>query len=144
VPNPMRRTPFALAAAVVALVASSTIVLSQEKSAPPTVLELMLGTMVPASEAIFSAQAEPPKTQAGWQELRKAADTLVESGGQLTRAPFARSEPEWNEIAEALISASRTVAGAAARGDEDVLLEAGDDVYQGCDTCHRRFLKGPR
>lgn len=140
----MHKRALAIIAAGAALLGSSATALSQQNAPPSPVLALMLGTMVPASEVIFSAQAEPPKTRAGWTSVQKAAETLQESGGQLTRAPLARTEPEWTDLARALVAASQIVATAAATQDEDVLLEAGDEVYVACDTCHRRFLRGPR
>jgi hypothetical protein len=140
----MHQRTLAITAAGLVLLASSTVVRSQQDTAPSPVLALMLGTMVPASEVIFSAPAEPPKTQADWAAMQKAAETLIESGRQLAQPPLARSEPDWKELTQAFIVASQGARAAAVKRSEDALSEAGDDVYAACDTCHRRILPGPR
>jgi hypothetical protein len=137
------RFVFTTTVSAVLLVAAATVSAVQQ-TAPSRVLELMYSTLVPASDVIFSAQAEPPKTPEGWTGVEKAAQTLAEAAHQLTTAPLARAEPEWTEIARELEASSLRVEAAAAKRDEARLLEEGDNVYATCDTCHKRFLKGRR
>jgi hypothetical protein len=117
---------------------------SQQSQPPATVIELMLSTMEPASTVIFTAQAEPPTNRAGWTAVAQAAETLAESGRQLTRAPLARPEPAWKEMADALTAESLRAAAAARKQDADGLVEVGDALYETCRACHTHFLGGAR
>jgi cytochrome c556 len=132
----------AVAASGVLLVAA--VALSQQAKAPATVRELMFSNIVPASEVIFAAQAEPPTTREGWAAVERAADELAAAGRLLTQPPHARAEKGWKEQADELVAQSLRVRAAAGTQDADTLLEAGDSVYVTCKTCHDEFIGGAR
>ena len=113
----------------------------RESPAPRTVQELMVAVVVPASNVIFEAQAEPPANDAGWAAVQKAAGDLAESGRALMRPPLGRDDAAWKDQAELLVRESVRTSAAAAKRDADALLESGDGVYVTCKACHDRFMR---
>lgn len=114
---------------------------AQRDSPPPqTVQELMVAVIVPASNVIFEAQAEPPANAEGWTAVQKAADDLAESGRALMQPPLGRDDAAWKEQAGLLVRESLRTKAAAGRRDADALLDSGDAVYVTCKACHDRFM----
>ncbi len=132
------------AAAACALLLAAGAAAGQGGTAQSTVLDVMLGTTGPASDVIFEAQSEVPTTDEGWRAVQAAAERLAESGRLLQRAPLARPEAEWNEMAEALVREAARAGTLAGKHDGDALVDAGDAVYFTCETCHKRFVGGAR
>lgn len=106
-----------------------------------TVKQVMLTMTIPSSEVIFSAASDPPKDDAGWQELRRNALVLAESGTALMTGGLARDNSTWMEIARALVAEAQATATAADTKNGEALAQAGDDVYTTCETCHMKYLE---
>jgi cytochrome c556 len=127
-----------------ALLAVSIAGAAQRESEPTTVRELMLTVTIPASDVIFSAQAEPPATPDGWRAVEQAARTLAESGHALKRPPLAKPEKEWPELADAMVAQAVRAGAAAAKRDADAVSETADALFESCDNCHDRYIGGVR
>lgn len=138
------RIRFPALAAALGVCFTAAIAFSQQAEAPATVRDLMFATIVPASDVVFAAQGEPPTTRAGWIALEKAANELAGAARRLTQPPHARTEKGWTEQANELVAQSMRVRAAAATGDADTILEAGDSVYATCKACHDEFIGGAR
>ena len=131
--------PLTALASLVAGLAAGTATPQEAVKAAPTVMEVMRTATVPASDAIFSAAAEPPKEAAQWVALRASAKALADSGRVLTTIAHATDEAEWIAMARALVTEAEATFTAIDQKDADALATAGDEVYLTCKTCHDRF-----
>lgn len=131
---------FSGCAAALFVCALATVEARGAQNSPSTVKEVMLTMTEPASTVIFAAQAEPPPTDAAWIAVENAAQMLVDSGRLLTRAPLAKDDPSWKELAAALVTEAEQTLAIARKRDADALAEAADAVYLTCPACHKRFL----
>jgi len=95
---------------------------------------------IPASNAIFEAAGEAPKTDAGWESVKDNALLIAESGNLLMMAGRARDNQEWMNEARGMVDAALVVMNAAAAKNADKLAEAGDKVYTTCETCHEKYM----
>ena len=127
--------------ATAAIALAATVALAQQATVKPveTVKQIMQTTMVPLSDAVFSAAFEPPKTDAQWTALRGMAVTLAESGKRLMTGPRARDKA-WTKMAQQEVDAAQAVIKAAGAKDADALSRAGDALYETCASCHSRYL----
>jgi hypothetical protein len=101
---------------------------------------LMQEQVIPASNVVFEAAAEPPGEAAAWQGLARSAQILLESASGLAEPPPEFSPTPWREYVTGFRSASRSVVAAIGVQDEAALAEAGDVLYQSCETCHQVYL----
>jgi hypothetical protein len=111
------------------------------QTAPATVKDVMVTMTIPASDAIFSAASDPPRSEEQWEELRKSAETLAASGRLLMRTELARDTTTWIERARALVTQAETTVTLAGAKAGDRLEQAGDDVYATCEACHERYFQ---
>lgn len=105
----------------------------------PTLRLLMLERTVPASDAIFTAAAEPPADPAAWQALAAHARQLGEQARQLAR----HSHPgaaDWRHWANAMRQAAVQSERAIRRQDAAALSQASDALYASCAGCHQSYL----
>ena len=101
----------------------------------------MTSMTIPASDRVFEAASEPPKTDDTWAVLRKAVETLAASGRLLTRAELARDKTTWMEMARALVTEADKALKVVQAKNGDALAQAGDDLYMTCENCHARYLE---
>jgi cytochrome c556 len=106
-----------------------------------TVAELMSAIVIPASDVVFGAAGEPPKDQKAWDKVRGNAITLAESGNLLLMRAPSSNNANWMKFSRALINAGETAAKAAKAKNVDAVSDAGNDVYETCDGCHKQYLK---
>jgi hypothetical protein len=131
---------------VVLLLAFSDTVFSQvadrgqTSAIAPAIRQHMLDTIVPASDALFAAANQDSLNAHVWADLTANTLKLAKSAQWLGRhKPLAR-EQQWLQAAKQLHSASVKAARAVQAKNIDLLGQAGDQVYQACDNCHRQFL----
>jgi hypothetical protein len=138
----MRAQAFGTTATLMAVLlaaASLTAGARRPQASPRTVLDVMLGTTVPASTAIFDV-TEPPKTPAEWQALAKHATAIIDSGALLLAPSRARDKGQWvTEVRRHVEDATRVVK-AAEKKDFDAYLAASDSLAESCVNCHKVYL----
>lgn len=105
--------------------------------------EIMLAVTIPASEAVFTAAAEPPTTDDQWVSVERAALTLAESGNLLLVPGRAVDEGEWSRFSRMLIDSAAQAYAAAQAKDIDGVSEAGNAIYEACEGCHKKYLPQP-
>ena len=105
-----------------------------------TVKQVMVTMTIPASDVIFSAAGETPKDAKAWQEVRKAAVELAESGNLLIADGHAKDSTTWIDMARALVTQAQASLKAIDAKDGDALARVGDDMYATCKTCHDRYM----
>src|SRR5579862_7506 len=93
-----------------------------------TILQLMNGIIVPASNAVFKAPNDPPKDDKEWAVIQNNALLLAESGNLLIVPGRAKDDGEWIKDSRALIDAGSVALKAANAKDIDGVTLAGDPI----------------
>jgi hypothetical protein len=128
--------------------------------------QLMRGTLYPAANVVFSAQADNPadakpipghdpsmatdpltSTFGGWLAVENAALTLAESANLLSipgRAcsndvPVPIKDPAWATFVQRLRDASMQAYRAAQAKDQDRMIENSATLSESCAGCHRKW-----
>lgn len=140
-----------------------------------TIRELMVTVIDPAADGVwFAVKSETtregtvidtqPKNEEEWQNVRRAAMTLLDGADLLmmpgrkvarpeekSAVPGIELEPEeiekhinadraaWNRRAEALKAATRDIMGAIDARDPQKVFDLGDELDLACENCHREF-----
>jgi hypothetical protein len=136
----MHRTFFPLIVGAMAMFAATIAARQDTQREAATVKQVMVTMTIPASEAIFSAASETPKDAKAWQDVRKAAVALAESGNLLIAGGLAKDSTTWIDMARALVTQAQATLNAIDAKDGDALAQVGDDVYATCETCHDRYM----
>jgi len=133
-----------------ALLVSGTFLSAQQKPAAKpasspfkiaaNVQQVMTAITIPASDAIFGAASDTPKTDGAWQALQNNALVLAESGNLLMIPGRAKDNQEWVKQSQAMIDAAMIAFNAAAAKNADKLADAGDKIYATCETCHNKYM----
>ena len=164
----MHRTGFVLCALLVAgalsLMAQAPKTSGQQVHA--NLNQLMRGTLYPAANVVFSAQADNPgdakpipghdpsmatdpltSTFGGWIAVENAALTLAESANLLS-IPGRRctngvavpiTDPAWATFVQQLRDASMQAYRAAQAKDQDKMIENSETLSEACAACHRKW-----
>jgi len=104
--------------------------------------QLMLSSVVPASNAVFAVANEAPKDTAGWLTVEKNARALAQNGRQLLQMSPPNGE-EWLKQARLLFDAASEAAAATTASDADKVSDAGNAIYETCAACHKIYLLSP-
>jgi len=107
---------------------------------PATVKDVMTTMTIPASDVIFAASSELPKTDEQWAALRQGAMTLAESGKLLMTSAFAKDRTAWMERAGEMVTRAEATLRVAQAKNSEALEQASNDVYETCEACHARYL----
>lgn len=138
----------ALGACVLSIAACAKQEASPPATSPPTpaiesiatTRQLMLGLTAPASDVLFQVGSAAPADDAGWEKVQANAATLAESGNLLLTGPRAIDAPEWKDFAQSLITTSKAALEAAQARDVDKVLDVGNQIYEVCDGCHKKYM----
>ena len=113
---------------------------------PPTMKELMLDLIYPASDALFYVAREEPQNPADWNRVQVQALALQQAAIALTTPgqAYGGNNDQWKADAKLLLD----VALKAYRGAKDRKLGAITDLnaelYESCQSCHEHFRPGYR
>jgi len=114
------------------------------QAAPPetiaTTRQVMLGITIPTSDVLFQVGAAAPKDDLEWEKVQASAAALAESANLLLMGSRAVDQNEWNGFCQALITTSKAAALAAQERDVDKVLDVGNQIYEVCDGCHRKYM----
>jgi hypothetical protein len=121
-------------------VAPPVVAVAPAFAAMATTRQLMLGLTIPASDVLFQVGEKGPADDAGWDRIVANALMLAESGQLLLTGARDLKQPEWKRMAEELTASAKAAADAAATHNVDLVLEAGNRVYESCDACHTKYM----
>jgi hypothetical protein len=146
------------------------------KQATPTMqvkanlLQLMRGTLYPASNVIFAAQTDNPadlkiapgkdpalatdplvSTYGGWQAVENASLSLAEAANLLlipgrkcaNGLPVPMNNPDWPRFVQGLREAGMKAYAAAQSKNQDKILDAADTMTTACANCHDKWREKP-
>jgi len=139
----MHRTHFSLALIVgVLMMCAASIAAQQDAQRQSVTVKQVMETMtIPASDAIFSAAAETERDTKMWQEARKGAVVLAESGDLLMTGGRAKDSTTWLDMSRALVAQAQAALKAIDAKDDDALMQVGNDLYDTCKACHDRYME---
>ena len=81
-----------------------------------------------------------PRTDAEWEEVRKAAAHLGEIGAELKEPKYAEGRgAAWIDFADGLIEVSGQAQRAARDKSTDAVFEVGGTIYSVCSACHQAY-----
>jgi len=106
--------------------------------APPTVKQLMLDLIHPASnDVLLSIFRGGPQNEAEWAAVRRGALTLAETGNLLrSRGP---AQPDWINDANLLATAGTMAYQAAQAKDAKALAAVAESLDTSCTRCHKQY-----
>ena len=93
----------------------------------------------PASDAVFDASANPPRSDKGWTAARNQALLLAEAGNLLMVGNRVRDNDNWMKMSRALVDGAALAATAAEKKDGKALETATDSITVACEACHRPY-----
>ena len=105
-----------------------------------SVKELMLGIVIPASDGVFGVGSKEPRNDMEWDVIEADAMVLAEAGRLLLTEGRAKDQDKWVKDAQMLIDTSLAAAKVAREKNVDKVLDAGNAVYDACDSCHMTYL----
>ncbi len=105
-----------------------------------TTRQVMLAMTIPSSDVIFQVGSAAPKDDAEWEKVQANAAVLAESANLLMLAPRAVDSAEWTNFSKALIDSAIVAQQAGQARDVDKVLEAGNQIYEVCDGCHKKYM----
>jgi hypothetical protein len=106
--------------------------------------QVMQAITIPSSEVIFGIGDKPPQDDAGWLAVESAAIALAESGNLMQLPGRAMDTQEWAGFSRQLTEKSVVALKAAQARNADQVLEAGNDLYQVCEDCHKLYMPQPK
>ncbi len=142
-----------LAAPLLAVLLSACGHNTVQDAAPPyepvaDVRQTMQWILEPAADVIWDSAGTiitaegrtelAPTTAEGWENVRKHAAIVAETGN-LLMLPGRAAGAEWIAYARGLHTTGRQAMAAAEARDADALFEAGGQLYQACVACHARY-----
>lgn len=129
----MQRLKYLLS--VLAVTVSATAMAQQD------VATLMKDVIVPASDGIFVVGKAAPKRDADWMAVQQAAEKIAAAAKPLSVFAPPNAKPDWVRFASGMGNAARAAANAAREKNPDHVMDAGDELYDTCEGCHKVYLK---
>jgi len=107
--------------------------------------EIMVYVVDTHANEIWDASMVPPKNDAEWKALNRAAVALAASGsltkvsGNAQKDQIWTQEPDWINHSQALADAGLAAKKAVEEKDTAALNTAGDQLVVSCINCHREY-----
>ncbi len=102
--------------------------------------KVMRELTIPASDYIWSIE-EPPNDESAWKEIRINGVKLANSASLLMDETHRIEGDDWSLHATALEEAANSAVQAAEMKDFDGLMDAGESIYNSCESCHAIYMK---
>jgi hypothetical protein len=114
------------------------------------VLHVMESVVIPGSEQVFDAVAwsngelvTQPETDDDWEHVEHGALAIKEGAHLLMLPGRVRDLGQWRRYCDELKEAAKAAELAAFTRNVDQLFDAGSQVYNVCNNCHRTYLGKP-
>lgn len=114
-----------------------------------TVRHIMRGIVDPAANTVFGAvsttvtaagvEEKAPRTPEEWEAVANGAAALAEAGNLLLIGTRRVDDGEWAKWARRLSTSGTIALKAAERRDAAGVFDAGEAIYESCDSCHRTY-----
>lgn len=105
-----------------------------------TARQVMLGLTIPAMDVLWGVPNNPPANDGDWERVAANAVMVAESGNLLLTGPRNPHMDDWTANVQEMIKYALQAADAAQRHDLDGVSDAGDLIYDSCDSCHNVYM----
>ena len=105
-----------------------------------TTRQVMLGITIPTSDVLFQVGNAAPKDDLEWEKVQANAAALAESANLLLVPPRLIDQPEWKGFVKQLVETASLAQQAAQAHDVDKVLDVGNQIYEVCDGCHKKYM----
>lgn len=102
--------------------------------------QIMLGLVIPAADIVWGAASAAPADDAAWEKIEANAAMIAEAGNLMMTGARVVDQAEWLTDAKAMVEAATAAAKAANAKNLDQLSDAGNVMYDTCDTCHKKYM----
>ena len=116
-----------------------------------TIKQIMAGITGPAANVVYNAVGTivgaegvkeiAPQNDAEWAVVGNSAAALVESGNLMLMSGRAIDSGDWVKMTRSFMDASTKAVKAAEAKDTELILGAGAEINDTCDTCHERYQR---
>jgi hypothetical protein len=104
-----------------------------------TSAEIHAALLDPGSDALYTAESEPPATDEGWAAVERAAAKMIQGAALMQTGSRPAGRAEWIRISKLTEDASRKSAAAVRERDVEKLAEADGEFTAQCEDCHNAF-----
>jgi len=105
-----------------------------------TVRQIMLGLVIPAADVVWGVANEAPADDAAWEKVAASAAMIAEAGNLMSTGERVVDQAEWLTYVKAMRDAATAAAAGAAAKNVDQTSDAGNTLYETCDTCHMKYM----
>lgn len=115
-------------------------------AAPPapvstvTSRQIMLGLVIPAADIVWGVANEAPADDAAWEKVAASAAMIAEAGHLMSTGPRVVDQGDWLAYVKAMTDAATAAAAGATGKNVDQTSEAGNALYDSCDSCHMKYM----
>lgn len=104
--------------------------------------QIMLGIVIPAADVVWAAASTAPADAAAWEKIAASAAMIAEAGTLMSTGARVVDQQQWLSFSKAMSAAATAAAAAATAKNLDKLNDAGNTLYETCDTCHMKYMAG--
>jgi hypothetical protein len=115
-------------------------------AAPPapvstvTSRQIMLGLVIPAADVVWGVGSQAPADDAAWDKVAASAAMIAEAGNLMSTGARVVDQGDWLTYVKAMQDAATAAAAGAVARNVDQTSEAGNALYDSCDTCHMKYM----
>lgn len=115
-------------------------------AAPPapvstvTSRQIMLGLVIPAADIVWGVANEAPADDAAWEKVAANAAMIAEAGNLMSTGARVVDQGDWLKYVKAMQDAATAAAAGATAKNVDQTSDAGNALYDACDTCHMKYM----
>jgi hypothetical protein len=102
--------------------------------------QIMLGLVIPAADLVWGVASNTPADDLAWEKVAASAVMITEAGHLMSTGPRVIDQAEWLAYSKAMADAANLAAKAAAEKNADGVSDAGNVLYETCDTCHKKYM----
>ncbi|MEQ1580142.1 MAG: hypothetical protein ABL964_06090 [Steroidobacteraceae bacterium] len=115
-------------------------------AAPPapvstvTTRQIMLGLVIPAADIVWGVGSQAPADDAAWEKVAASAAMIAEAGNLMSTGTRVLDQGDWLTYVKAMQDAATAAAAGATAKNVDQTSDAGNMLYDSCDTCHMKYM----
>jgi cytochrome c556 len=92
------------------------------------------------ADIVWGVASDAPADDAAWEKVAASAVMIAEAGRLMSTAPRVVDQAEWLAYSKAMADAASLAAKAAGEKSADGVSDAGNVLYETCDTCHKKYM----
>ena len=102
--------------------------------------QIMLGLVIPAADSVWGVASQAPADDAAWEKVAASAAMIAEAGNLMSTGARVVDQGDWLTYVKAMTDAATAAAAGATAKNVDQTSDAGNALYDTCDTCHMKYM----